>query len=77
MDPTTKSWIIPLTFLFNRSNGKTKSKKMKPFKMLINEDVTMIAWLLGIKECKQSIENEGHKANTNQANNIPKIPNNS
>ncbi len=28
---------------------------MKPSKMLINEDVIMIAWILGIKECKQSI----------------------
>ncbi len=55
MDPSTKSWIIPLTFLFNRSNGKTKSKKMKPSNILINEDVTMIAWLSGIKECKWSI----------------------
>jgi hypothetical protein len=50
MDPTTKSWIIPLTFPFNHSNGKTKSKKMKPSKKLINEDVTVIAWILGIKE---------------------------
>jgi hypothetical protein len=52
MDPTTKSWIILLTFLFNHSNGKTKSKKMKPSKWLINENVTMIPWILGIKECK-------------------------
>ncbi len=28
---------------------------MKSSKMLINEDVTMSAWILGIKECKQSI----------------------
>ncbi len=28
---------------------------MKPSKMLINEDVIMIAWILGIKECKRSI----------------------
>jgi len=49
MDPTTKSWIIPLTFVFNHSNGFKKSKKMKPSKMLINENLTMIAWILGIK----------------------------
>jgi hypothetical protein len=28
---------------------------MKPSKKLINEDVTVIAWILGIKEWKQSI----------------------
>jgi hypothetical protein len=81
MDPTTKSWIRPLTFLSNHSNGKTKSKKMNPSKMLINEDVNDCMDFryqrMQMINKPRTIEDEGHRANTNQINNIPTVPNNS
>ncbi len=45
-------------FLSNHLDGKTRSRKMEPFRTLINEeDATIIGWILGMQECKISINN--------------------
>jgi hypothetical protein len=49
-------WNIPMSSLSDHLNGKTRSKKMGPFGVLIKEkDPTMIAWTLTMQECGLSI----------------------
>jgi hypothetical protein len=48
----SKSWNIPMNSLFNHLNGETKSKKMGPRGVLIEEeDSIVIAWTLAMQEC--------------------------
>ncbi len=52
----SKSWNIPLSFLVDHLNGKTKSNKMAPRGVLTKEeDVVMITWTLTMQECGLSI----------------------
>jgi hypothetical protein len=51
-----KSWNIPMSSLSNHLNGKTRSKKMGPRRVLTNEeDSAMITWTLIMQECALSI----------------------
>jgi hypothetical protein len=44
--------MIPLTFLLDKLNIKTKSRNLGPQDVLINEeDKTLVAWILGMQEC--------------------------
>jgi len=44
--------MIPLTFLLNKLNGKTRSRNVGPQGVLINEeDKMLVAWILGMQEC--------------------------
>jgi hypothetical protein len=48
----SKSWNIPLNSLSNHLNGKIRNKKRGPTSVLTKEeDVIIIAWILGMKEC--------------------------
>jgi hypothetical protein len=48
--------MIPLTFLLDKLNGKTKSRNLGPQGVLINEgDKTLVVWILGMQECVFSI----------------------
>jgi hypothetical protein len=48
--------MILLTFLLDKLNGKTRSRNLGPQAVLINEeDKTLIAWILGMQECRFSI----------------------
>lgn len=58
MKKATKQWNILLSFLSNHLDGKTRSKKMEPSRVLRNEeDATIVEWILGMQECKLSINN--------------------
>lgn len=58
MKKATKQWNILLSFLSNHLDGKTRSKKMEPSRVLTNEeDATIVGWILGMQECKLSINN--------------------
>jgi len=47
-----QSWNIPLTSLSNHLNGKTRSKKMGPTNVLIEEeDVVIVAWIITMQKC--------------------------
>jgi hypothetical protein len=47
----SKSWNIPLSFLVDHLNGKTKSNKMAPRGVLTKEeDVVMITWTIVMQE---------------------------
>jgi hypothetical protein len=51
-----RSWNIPMSYLSNHLNGKNRSKKMGPRKVLIKEkDSIVIAWTLVMQECGLSI----------------------
>jgi hypothetical protein len=50
------SWNIPMSSLYDHMNGKSKSKRMGPKGVLIEEkDSTMIAWTLTMQEGGLSI----------------------
>jgi hypothetical protein len=52
----SRSWNIPMSSFFNHVNGKTRSRKMGPRRMLIEEeDSIVIAWTLAMQECGLSI----------------------
>jgi hypothetical protein len=52
MDHGTSQWV----HFSDHLNGKTRSKKMGPFGVLIKEeDPTMIAWTWTMQECGLSI----------------------
>jgi len=47
-----RSWNIPLTSLSNHLNEKTRSKKMRPTSVLIEEeDVVIVAWIITMQKC--------------------------
>jgi hypothetical protein len=47
-----RSWNIPMSSRFNHLNGETRSKKMGPRGVLIEEeDSIVIAWTLTMQEC--------------------------
>ncbi len=49
-------WNIPLTSLSNHLNGRTKSKKVGPQGVLIEqEDVAIVNWVLNIQIVRLSI----------------------
>ncbi len=51
-----KSWNIPMNSLVNHLHGKTKSRKMGPRGVLIEEEnVVAIKWTLDMQECELSI----------------------
>ncbi len=53
---TNKSWNIPMNFLSNHLNGKTRSKKMGLGGVFIaKEDSEVITWTLVMQECGLSI----------------------
>jgi hypothetical protein len=71
-----KSWKIPMSFLVDYLNRKTKSKKMGPKRVFIKkEDAILIKWTLDMQECGLSISlqqlDEGCKTNTNKRYTIP------
>jgi hypothetical protein len=50
------SWNIPMSSPFDHMSGKTRSIKMGPGGVLIEEkDSTMIAWTLTMQACRLSI----------------------
>jgi hypothetical protein len=52
----SRSWNIPLGSFSDHLNGKIRSKKMGPTSVLTKEeDVTLVAWILGMQECGLSI----------------------
>jgi len=53
---TSKSWNIPMIFVADRLNGKTRSRKMGLRGVLTEkEDVVMIKWTLNMQEFRLSI----------------------
>jgi hypothetical protein len=51
-----KSWKIPMSSLVDHLNGKIKSNKMGPKRVLIKEeDAILIKWTLDMQECGLSI----------------------
>jgi hypothetical protein len=51
-----RSWNIPMSSLSNHLNGKTRSRKIGPRRMLREEkDSTVIALTLAMQECGLSI----------------------
>jgi hypothetical protein len=45
-------------FSSNHIDGKTRSMKMEPSRVLTNEeDATIVGWILGMQECKLSTNN--------------------
>jgi len=51
-----RSWNIPFNSLSKHLNGKTKRKKMESASVLIEEEnVIIVAWIIGMQECEPSI----------------------
>ncbi len=49
MKKATKQWNIPLISLLDHLNGKIKSRKIGPSRVLTNEkDAIVVGWILGI-----------------------------
>jgi len=47
-----QSWNISLTSLSDHLNGKTRSKKMGPTNVLIEEEyVVMVGWIITMQKC--------------------------
>ncbi len=52
----SKFWHIPITFLLDHLNNKTRSTKVGSQGVLIDdEDKTFVVWVLGMQDLKLSI----------------------
>jgi hypothetical protein len=52
----SRAWNIPMSYILDHLNGKTRSRKMGPKGVLTEEkDVVVIAWTLAMGECGSSI----------------------